>query len=136
MGQMFLRSCLLIMSNIPFYKQATANINSVNSSKEIRLMFYLIPVCKERLNTKENLNLAPVKREAIIFNLSVKKTILLKIQMQLLLQALVVTTISKPVKNQFLKGVQKHYNHMPYEYNIFHMADIQLADSNSTNSDI
>ena len=44
-----------------------------------------------------------------------------------IVEALVVSITSKPVKNQFLKDVQKHYTHL---------AGVQLSASNSTNSDM
>ena len=43
-----------------------------------------------------------------------------------IVEALDVPTISKSVKSQLIKDVQEHYAHL---------VDIQLADSNSTNSD-
>ena len=100
-------------------------------------MFYLMPAHKERVLTKElkeNLNLAPIKREAIMIqpfgkeNYSIENLDVVVMQIRNLqtsqfkiVEALVVPRISKPVKNQFLKGVQKHYTNL---------ADIQLADSN------
>ena len=43
-----------------------------------------------------------------------------------IVEALDVPTISKSVKSQLIKDVQEHYTHL---------VDIQLADSNATNSD-
>ena len=100
-------------------------------------MFYLMPARKERVLTKElkeNLNLAPIKRDAIMIqpfgkeNYSIENLDVVVMQIRNLqtsqfkiVEALVVPRISKPVKNQFLKDVQKHYTYL---------ADIQLVDSN------
>ena len=92
-------------------------------------MFYLIPVRKERLlqktkELKENLNLSRIKREAIMIqpfgkenhsteNLDVVAVRIRNLQASQfkIVEALVVSTASKPVKNQFLKDVRKDYTH-------------------------
>ena len=120
-----------------FYKQQLQILVLQIAQKGLRLVFYLMPARKERVLTKElkeNLNLAPIKRDAIMIqpfgkeNYSIENLDVVVMQIRNLqtsqfkiVEALVVPRISKPVKNQFLKGVQKHYTNL---------ADIQLADSN------
>ena len=125
------------MSNIHFYKQQLQILVLQIAQKGLRLVFYLMPARKERVLTKElkeNLNLAPIKRDAIMIqpfgkeNYSIENLDVVVMQIRNLqtsqfkiVEALVVPRISKPVKNQFLKDVQKHYTIL---------ADIQLVDSN------
>ena len=125
------------MSNIHFYKQQLQILVLQIAQKGLRLVFYLMPARKERVLTKElkeNLNLAPIKRDAIMIqpfgkeNYSIENLDVVVMQIRNLqtsqfkiVEALVVPRISKPVKNQFLKDVQKHYTNL---------ADIQLVDSN------
>ena len=125
------------MSNIHFYKQQLQILVLQIAQKGLRLVFYLMPARKERVLTKElkeNLNLAPIKREAIMIqpfgkeNYSIENLDVVVMQIRNLqtsqfkiVEALVVPRVSKPVKNQFLKDVQKHYTNL---------ADIQLVDSN------
>ena len=120
-----------------FYKQQLQILVLQIAQKGLRLVFYLMPARKERVLTKElkeNLNLAPIKRDAIMIqpfgkeNYSVENLDVVVMQIRNLqtsqfkiVEALVVPRISKPVKNQFLKDVQKHYTIL---------ADIQLVDSN------
>ena len=120
-----------------FYKQQLQILVLQIAQKGLRLVFYLMPARKERVLTKElkeNLNLAPIKREAIMIqpfgkeNYSIENLDVVVMQIRNLqtsqfkiVEALVVPRISKPVKNQFLKDVQKHYTNL---------ADIQLVDSN------
>ena len=125
------------MSNIHFYKQQLQILVLQIAQKGLRLVFYLMPARKERVLTKElkeNLNLAPIKRDAIMIqpfgkeNYSIENLDVVVMQIRNLqtsqfkiVEALIVPRISKPVKNQFLKDVQKHYTNL---------ADIQLVDSN------
>ena len=120
-----------------FYKQQLQILVLQIAQKGLRLVFYLMPARKERVLTKElkeNLNLAPIKRDAIMIqpfgkeNYSIENLDVVVMQIRNLqtsqfkiVEALVVPRISKPVKNQFLKDVQKHYTIL---------ADIQLVDSN------
>ena len=120
-----------------FYKQQLQILVLQIAQKGLRLVFYLMPARKERVLTKElkeNLNLAPIKRDAIMIqpfgkeNYSIENLDVVVMQIRNLqtsqfkiIEALVVPRISKPVKNQFLKDVQKHYTNL---------ADIQLVDSN------
>ena len=120
-----------------FYKQQLQILVLQIAQKGLRLVFYLMPARKERVLTKElkeNLNLAPIKRDAIMIqpfgkeNYSIENLDVVVMQIRNLqtsqfkiVEALVVRRISKPVKNQFLKDVQKHYTNL---------ADIQLVDSN------
>ena len=121
---------------------ATANIGSVNSSKKITSRVLFDTGSQRMFITKElqkNLTLTPTKWKAIMIqpfgkeNHSIEnldsdamrirnlQTIQFKI-----VEAFDVPTISKSVKNQLIKDVQEQYTHL---------VDIQLADSNSTNSD-
>ena len=134
---MFLQRCLFVTSNIHFYKQQLQLLVLQIAQKGLRLVFYLMPARKERVLTKElkeNLNLAPIKREAIMIqpfgkeNYSIENLDVVVMRIRNFqtsqfktVEALVVPRISKPVKNQFLEDVQKHYTNL---------ADIQLADSN------
>ena len=136
-GQTFLQRCWFVTSNIHFYKQQLQILVLQIAQKGLRLVFYLMPARKERVLTKElkeNLNLAPIKRDAIMIqpfgkeNYSIENLDVVVMQIRNLqtsqfkiVEALVVPRISKPVKNQFLKDVQKHYTIL---------ADIQLVDSN------
>ena len=120
-----------------FYKQQLQILVLQIAQKGLRLVFYLMPARKERVLTKElkeNLNLAPIKRDAIMIqpfgkeNYSIENLDVVVMQIRNLqtsqfkiVEALIVPRISKPVKNQFLKDVQKHYTNL---------ADIQLVDSN------
>ena len=120
-----------------FYKQQLQILVLQIAQKGLRLVFYLMPARKERVlkkELKENLNLAPIKRDAIMIqpfgkeNYSIENLDVVVMQIRNLqtsqfkiVEALVVPRISKPVKNQFLKDVQKHYTNL---------ADIQLVDSN------
>ena len=120
-----------------FYKQQLQILVLQIAQKGLRLVFYLMPARKERVLTKElkeNLNLAPIKRDAIMIqpfgkeNYSIENLDVVVMRIRnfqtsqfKIVEALVVPRISKPVKNQFLEDVQKYYTNL---------ADIQLDDSN------